>query len=89
VKASSTARGYGQAHRTARRKAIATYKPTDPCVRCGVPLGDDSTSLHLDHNDDRTGYLGLAHGTCNSSAGAASGHAQRRGVYVPTPSRDW
>jgi hypothetical protein len=48
-----------------------------PCPRCGLPLlpGQD---LDLDHTDDRAGYLGFIHATCNRAAGARLGNARRR-----------
>lgn len=61
----STERGYGGAHKTTRKRYIAAHKPGDPCARCGDPMWDDVRLLDLDHNDERTGYLGLSHRACN------------------------
>jgi hypothetical protein len=82
VKASTTARGYGISHVKARKQAAARHSPTDPCARCGHPLGVMGPWLHLDHNDQRSGYLGFSHGArpcpicrrrCNKVAGASKG----------------
>jgi hypothetical protein len=35
-------------------------------------------ALDLDHRDDRAGYLGMSHSTCNRQAGARLGNARRR-----------
>jgi hypothetical protein len=49
----------------------------------------------LDHDDDRTGYRGLAHKRCNRLAGSRKGNrirrarAARRQAAVAEPSRDW
>jgi hypothetical protein len=69
-------RGYGLAHQKARRAAIAAYNPGDPCARCGMPMTDDPSLLHLDHTDDRSGYLGLSHMMCNISSNST--HPPRR-----------
>jgi hypothetical protein len=75
--ASATARGYGYDHTKARRALAAKHQPTDPCVRCGRPLGPMGRWLHLDHNRTRTGYLGFSHSTCNRTAGAREGRARQ------------
>lgn len=70
-------RGYGSAHQRARRKAIAALVDGDPCSRCGGPMYRvDARTLQLDHNDERTGYRGLAHGPCNERAGAQTANAR-------------
>src|SRR5829696_1134764 len=61
----TTQRGYGWQHQQARVQAIANYQPSDPCPRCGLPLGPDPTMLDLGHTQDRQGYLGLMHAPCN------------------------
>jgi hypothetical protein len=61
----TTQRGYGWVHQQARAQALATYHPTDPCPRCGLPLGPDPDVLDLGHTEDKQGYLGLMHRLCN------------------------
>lgn len=74
--ATTTERGYGYAHQQARKAWAKRHRPSDPCARCGLPLGPMGSHLHLDHNADRTGYLGFSCGDCNRRAGAVEG--QRR-----------
>lgn len=71
--ATTTARGYGYTHQKARAQAVAAYQPGDPCSRCGRTMWGDPSGLDYDHNDDRTGYRGLAHRHCNRSAGGRKG----------------
>lgn len=80
---------YGAQHQAERRARAAGHQPTDPCVRCGHPLGPMGPHLHLDHAE-HGGYLGFSHGgrcpicrkRCNVSAGASKGarttNARRR-----------
>ena len=70
-------------HRKGRAAAIARHRDTDPCPRCGHPLGpaygmrlvktrrtvEYGSLLDYDHNGQRTGYLGLSHHLCNRAAG--------------------
>ncbi len=74
VRGTDRERGYGGPHKTARKRALASYHPDDPCPRCGHPLGDNPAALDLDHTDDRTGYLGLSHRRCNRSAAGQAAH---------------
>lgn len=83
---------YGWDHTKARRKWAAQHDPSDPCVRCGHPLGPMGSWLHLDHNRERTGYLGFSHGArcpvclvrCNVRAGAKEGRRRQEPVqYGP------
>jgi hypothetical protein len=77
---------YGSAHAKARAAAAKRHQPTDPCTRCGHPLGPMGRWLHYDHSDDRTHYLGFAHGTpcpycgksCNVRAAALKANARRK-----------
>ncbi len=62
---STTGAGYGAAHRRARARALAAWQDGDPCARCAGPMSH-GTPVHLDHTDDRTGYLGLSHAACNA-----------------------
>lgn len=57
-------------HKTLRKRLLASLmrQPGQPCARCGQPMYV-SQLLDLDHTDDRSGYLGLAHRACNRRAG--------------------
>lgn len=65
-------RGYDATHERLRAKwarKVATGQVN--CARCGKRI----TTLepwHLDHTDDRTGYLGPSHVACNTSHRAIS-----------------
>ncbi len=61
----TTQRGYDGTHRRLRTQLLATYQPSDPCWRCGQPLGPDPSVLDLGHTDDRQGWMGLEHRECN------------------------
>lgn len=77
-KASSTARGYGQAHRAARAAALAQLE-RDGIGRCcigGEPIYPGQ-ALHLDHTPDRTGYRGLACARHNRNDGARRARARQ------------
>jgi hypothetical protein len=88
---STTTRGYGWQHQKLRAHLIATYRPTDPCWRCGFPLGPFPELLDLGHVDgDKTRYHGLEHSRCSRSAGGREGHRRRRAMDQPRPtSRRW
>jgi DNA-directed RNA polymerase subunit RPC12/RpoP len=60
----TTSRGYGTAHQRERARLLAQFTPGDPCARCGRPMTDPAR-IDLGHTDDRTGYRGLEHDTCN------------------------
>lgn len=60
-------RGYGAPHQQLRKALLSEWHPGDPCARCGGPMLADEL-LDLDHADDRGGYLGLSHASCNRSA---------------------
>ena len=72
----TTRGGWGHNHQQ-RRKAIAPLVRTGKatCARCGETVDPDE-EWHLDHNADRTGYIGVSHSTCNLRAAAAvtNGH---------------
>jgi len=79
-------RKYGWAHRQLR-KALLERWASSRCVRCGE-LFTSPVGLDLDHRDDGdkhpSRYLGLAHASCNRSAGAQRGNAMR-GPQSPEP----
>ena len=67
-------RGYDATHRRLRARVSVTVQTGNArCVRCGQTI-TPGTAWHLDHTDDRTGYLGAAHATCNTSAGGKKAH---------------
>lgn len=57
-------RGYGTEHRKVREQLLARFQPGDPCALCGKPM-TSSRDLDLAHNEDRSGWKGLSHATCN------------------------
>lgn len=67
-------RGYGSQHQQERKRWERTVQLGQvDCARCGqrIRLGQE---WHLDHTDDRTGYLGPSHAGCNASAGGRAAH---------------
>jgi hypothetical protein len=67
-------RGYDAEHDRLR----ARWKPKVErcevkCARCGQLILPGQT-WHLDHTDDRVGYLGPSHERCNTSAGGRAAH---------------
>lgn len=67
-------RGYDASHMAARE----AWKPKVQtgliaCARCAQPI-QPGQEWALDHTDDRTGYLGPSHATCNNSAGGRAAH---------------
>jgi hypothetical protein len=86
-KASSTARGYGTAHRKEQLRRFSQHTPAHPCSACGRPLGPmygrsrsgrRLTLWNLPHTPDRTGYLpGLQHFRCNVMDGSKRGRARQ------------
>ena len=59
---------YGHAHRKLRaRWAPRVARGDVPCARCGN-LILPGEAWHLDHDDDRSSYLGPSHADCNSRA---------------------
>jgi hypothetical protein len=72
------ARGYTNAH-VARRRQLEPLVATGQvsCCRCGELIQPDQL-WHLDHTDDRRGYLGPAHATCNLRAAAQKRNGTRQ-----------
>lgn len=71
AKANTAARGYDHAHQVLRAKLLPLAYGHD-CPLCGLVMnhGDE---LHLDHNEDRSGYRGMTHAACNVLDGARRG----------------
>jgi hypothetical protein len=92
-KRSRHARGYTSAH-VARRRQLEPLVATGQvsCSRCGELIQPDE-AWHLDHRDDRRGYLGAAHAECNLRAAGRKRHGLRepevrlwsRVSYTPIP----
>jgi hypothetical protein len=82
------ARGYTNAH-VARRRQLEPLVATGqvPCSRCGQPI-QPGQPWHLDHRDDRNGYLGPLHATCNLRAAANKTNSKRK-VHPLIWSRVW
>lgn len=74
---------YGRAHRRIRR-ALLAQAYGQLCPHCEEPMLRGQ-ALDLDHTDDRRGYRGMAHATCNRRAGAEKGNAAR----ALRTSEDW
>jgi hypothetical protein len=70
-------RGYDLAHdRERKRVARLIRRGGQHCARCQLELPKDlpSDAWHLDHNADRTGYLGPSHTDCNLAAAGRAAH---------------
>ena len=87
------ARGYTNAH-VARRRQLEPLVATGQvsCCRCNE-LIEPGQLWHLDHRDDRRGYLGPSRATCNLRAAAEKTNGKRSEVpllwsriwYEPIP----
>lgn len=68
---------YPAEHRRVRAAYAARMRAGEvfTCPRCGDPV---TGSWHLDHTDDRAGYLGPAHAECNLLASYATAKRRRR-----------
>ena len=75
---STTARGYGARHQAERKRWEPVVESGyASCCRCGFPIAP-GTPFHLDHRDDKLGYLGVSHALCNMRAAARRGNEIRR-----------
>jgi hypothetical protein len=84
----TTTRGYGAQHQQERAKWVAIVDAGDTkCARCHALIKADQ-AWDLDHNDDRTGYIGPSHVSCNRSAGGRNGAAVTNSRWTMTV-RDW
>lgn len=61
-------RGYGRAHQQLRAALLPDAYGRD-CPKCGAVMMRGDT-LDLGHTDDRSGYTGMEHASCNRRAGA-------------------
>jgi hypothetical protein len=65
ARGTTTARGYGNQHQAARRRwAPRVATGTIRCARCGQRIRPGQP-WDLDHTDDRRGYRGPSHLSCN------------------------
>jgi hypothetical protein len=66
--------GYGEDHRRLRKKFDRQIKVgwMPPCARCGKAIYPGQ-EWHLDHSDDRSGWLGPSHARCNLEAAGRKG----------------
>ena len=72
------ARGYTNAH-VARRQQLEPLVATGQVIRCRCnELIQPGQPWHLDHRDDRRGYLGPSHATCNLRAAAEKTNGKRK-----------
>ena len=69
----TTRGGWGNQHQKLRKRLLPSAYGT-PCARCGLPMLPGQ-KLHLDHNDDRTGWIGFSHAACNVRAAAKKARA--------------
>jgi hypothetical protein len=89
AKPSASSRGYGAAHKRARK----AWEPVVAaggvcCARCSQPIvpGDAWDLGHVD--GDKSRYAGPEHSACNRSAGATFGNLRRAG-FGKVRSRRW
>lgn len=88
VLAKTTDRGYGADHQRLRAATI-DQAYGQPCTRCGQPMVKGQP-LDLDHDDDRSGYRGFSHRSCNRQAGAIKRNSRRPAeLGEPRTSRVW
>ena len=81
--AKTSERGYGSAHVKERKRYERQVKAGNAfCARCGGHI-EPGSEWHLDHTDDRSGYLGPSHAACNEEA------ARRPRRRHRAQSRDW
>jgi hypothetical protein len=77
-KGSTTARGYGSTHQGTRKRWRPIVESGGTlCVRCGFRILPGQR-WHLDHRDDKGGYLGVSHARCNLSAAGKRGNEVKR-----------
>jgi hypothetical protein len=95
---STTARGYGARHQAERKRWDALVQAgIVTCARCGFLIEPGTRGWHLDHAEDRLGWLGPSHASCNLRAAGQLGNWRMRekkaredpASVVRVPSREW
>ena len=82
-------RGYGSTHDARRRQVKPLVDSGNAvCSRCGNPISPRE-QWHLDHTDDRQGYLGVAHAYCNLRAAGIKTAKLHNENTVSRTSRIW
>jgi hypothetical protein len=74
-KGTTTERGYGTEHQRLREQLLP-HAYGQLCPKCEQPMWEGE-ELDLGHTEDRTGYTGMEHRSCNRSHGAAEGNRRR------------
>ena len=72
ARGSAAARGYGKDHQDLRAELLPKAIG-QPCHFCGEPMLEGQP-LALDHTEDRNGYRGMAHLSCNAADGGRRSH---------------
>ena len=68
-------RGYDRVHELTREALLPLAYGTR-CQHCGEYMWPHH-ALALDHTEDRAGYRGIVHASCNASEGATRGNRMR------------
>lgn len=68
-------RGYGRDHERLRAQLLPQAYG-QPCTHCQARMWPHE-ALALDHTEDRQGYRGIVHASCNASEGASRGNRAR------------
>jgi hypothetical protein len=75
---SSSSRSYGSTHQAERKRwGLVVEAGHAVCCRCSLPIAPGA-AFHLDHRDDRLGYVGVSHASCNLRAAARRGNMLMR-----------
>ena len=72
------ARGYTNAHVARRRQLEPLSPPAKSAAAAAANSIEPGQPWHLDHRDDRRGYLGPSHATCNLRAAAEKTNGKRK-----------
>ena len=67
----TSARGYGYQHQQRKAQDEAVTLETDPCPKCGQPLGPPPWDQG--HTQDRAGWQGPTHIRCNRATAKRKG----------------